>query len=85
MQTFEPSQKFGATLKFGFKIQTRSGTTVDNLVVQAADLASAEAKLRQMYHHCTIVETRAIDELPRGGGTDLESAISLIVGQHEKS
>ncbi len=70
--------------KFGFKIQTRAGTTVDHLIVHAADQAAAEVKLRKMYHHCTIVEMRVIDELARGEGTDLESAISLIVDQEKK-
>lgn len=70
--------------KFGFKIQTRTGTAVDNLVVHAADQAAAEDKLRKMYHHCTIVEVRVIDELPRGEGTDLEGAIGLIVNQDRK-
>jgi hypothetical protein len=70
--------------KFGFKIQTRSGTTVDHLVVHAVDQAAAEEKLRKMYHQCTIVEMRVIDELARGEGTDLESAIALIVEQEKK-
>jgi hypothetical protein len=74
-------QKFGAQQKFGFKIQTRTGTTVDNLVVHATDQTQAEAKLRQMYHHCTIVDVRVIDDVARGEGTDLESAIQLIVNQ----
>jgi hypothetical protein len=70
--------------KFGFKIQTRTGTTVDHLVVHALDQSAAEEKLRRMYHQCTIVEVRVIDELARGEGTDLESAISLILGQDKK-
>ncbi|MEI6738346.1 MAG: hypothetical protein WCL29_07710 [Pseudomonadota bacterium] len=70
--------------KFGFKIQTRSGTTVDHLVVHATDQNGAEEKLRKMYHHCTIIESRVIDDLPRGDGTDLEGAIALIVGQDAK-
>lgn len=74
----------GHMQKFGFKIQTRSGTAVDNLVVHAVDQAAAEEKLRKMYHHCTIVEVRVIDELPRGEGTDLEGAIGLIVNQDRK-
>ena len=85
--TFEPLAVTGYSQvmqKFGFKIQTRAGTTVDHLVVHAADQAAAEEKLRKMYHHCTIVEMRVIDELARGEGTDLESAISLIVGQEKK-
>ncbi len=69
--------------KVRFQIQTRAGTSVDNLVDHATDRASAMEKLRKMYHHCTIVETRVIDELARGEGTDLESAISLIVGQQK--
>jgi hypothetical protein len=70
--------------KFGFKIQTRSGTSVDNLVVHAADQAGAEEKLRKMYHHCSIIEVRLIDERPRGEGYDLESAIGLIVDEDKK-
>jgi hypothetical protein len=74
-----------AMQKFGFKIETKTGTTVDNLVVHANDLAHAEMKLRQMYHHCKIIDARAIDSVARGEGTDLESAIGLIVGQDTKS
>lgn len=70
--------------KFGFKIVTKNGTTVDRLVVHAVDQVSAESKLRQMYPKCTIAGARLIDDLPRGEGTDLEGAISLIVGQHTK-
>jgi hypothetical protein len=70
--------------KFGFKIVTKSGTTVDRLVVQAMDQPGAEAKLRQMYPQCKITGARLIDDLPRGEGTDLEGAISLIVGQDAK-
>jgi hypothetical protein len=85
--TFQPLGVTGYSQvmqKFGFKIQTRSGTTVDHLVVHAIDQAAAEEKLRKMYHQCTIVDMRVIDELARGEGTDLESAISLIVDQEKK-
>lgn len=70
--------------KFGFSIQTKSGTSVENLIVHARDLDHAETKLRQIYHHCKIIESRTIDVLTRGEGTDLESAIGLIVGQDSK-
>jgi hypothetical protein len=70
--------------KFGFKLITKGGSTVDRLVVHAVDQSSAEEKLRKMYPQCKIVSTRLIDDLPRGEGTDLESAISLIVGQDAK-
>ena len=67
--------------KFGFRIQTRSGMTVENLIIHGADQEQAETKLRQMYHHCTIVECKVVDELARSDGTDLEGAIALIVGK----
>ena len=78
--------KSGITLncvmqKFGFRIQTRSGMTVENLIIHGADQAQAEIKLRQMYHHCTVLECKVVDDLARGDGTDLESAIALIVGK----
>ena len=70
--------------KFGFKIETRTGTVVDNLTLLAEDQARAEARLRQMYHHCRVLECRLLDNLSRGEGTDLESAIGLIVGESDK-
>jgi hypothetical protein len=65
--------------KFGFRIKTKAGALVDNLVIQANDLAHAESKLMQMYRHATVLETRAIEEAS-SQGADLESAISLIIG-----
>ena len=67
--------------KYGFRIQTRSGTTVENLIIHGVDQQQAEDKLRQMYHHCTVMECKVVDELLRGDGTDLESAITLIIGK----
>ena len=65
--------------KFGFRIQTRSGMTVESLIIHGADQAQAEVKLKQMYHHCTILECKVVDDVLRGEGTDLEGAIALIV------
>jgi len=70
--------------KFGFRIQTRAGMTVENLIIQGVDRDQAEAKLKQMYHHCTILECKIVDDVARGDGTDLEGAISLIMGQDKK-
>lgn len=67
--------------KFGFRIQTRSGMSVDNLTIQAIDQEQAETKLRQMYHQCTVLECKIIEDVLRGDGTDLESAIALIVAK----
>ena len=68
--------------KFSFRIQTRSGLTVENLLIQAADQAEAERRLRQMYMHCTILESKTLaDNLPRSEMSDLEGVISLIAEQ----
>jgi hypothetical protein len=69
--------------KFGFRIRTSSGMIVENLLIQGVDQPQAEAKLRQMYLRCTILECRVVEDLPRGDGTDLEGAISLIVGREK--
>ena len=68
--------------KFGFRIQTRSGLTVENLTIQAIDQAEAERRLRQIYMHCTIVEVRILeDSPPRNEVSDLEGVISLIADE----
>ena len=65
--------------KYGFRIQTRGGSTVDNLVIQGRDRAEAERKLRQVYHHCTILEGKLLAE--QADGSDFESVISLIANE----
>jgi len=42
--------------RFGFRIRTRSGSTVDNLVIAGKDEADAVRKLQQMYRDCQIIE-----------------------------
>ncbi|MEO8157444.1 MAG: hypothetical protein ABI648_06580 [Betaproteobacteria bacterium] len=70
--------------KFGFKIRTRSGLPVDNLVVHARDQAEAERKITQMYLHCEIIECRQIALPVRDEGIDLEGIISLISRQTDE-
>lgn len=65
-------------IKFGFKIKTRSGTIVDNLMVAARDRVEAERKVTQIYHHCEILDCREMQQMVREEGFDLESAINLI-------
>ena len=45
-----------AIIKYGFRIRTRSGLIVDNLLIHGRDEIDAERKLRQMYQHCRILE-----------------------------
>ncbi len=67
--------------KFGFKIRTRSGLPVDNLVVHARDQGEAERKIAQMYLHCEILECKALAAPAKEDPADLESIISLIARQ----
>lgn len=70
-----------AMVKFAFRIRTRSGLPVDNLVVQARDQVEALRKINQMYLHCEVIECRQIEAQPREDGADLEGIISLISRQ----
>ncbi|HET7730930.1 MAG TPA: hypothetical protein VFK48_12940 [Usitatibacter sp.] len=69
----------GEMKKFGFRIQTRGGSTVDNLVIQGRDRDEAERKLRQVYHHCTVLDAKLLT--PQADGSDFEAVISLIAAQ----
>ena len=65
-------------VRFGFNIRTRSGQKVDNISIMAGSQADAERRLRQMYHHCEIIECRG-QSVPRRVDTlDVEGIIGLI-------
>ncbi|MGH8689228.1 MAG: hypothetical protein ACREU5_08620 [Burkholderiales bacterium] len=64
--------------KFSFRIRTRSGTPVENLMVQAADRAQAERRITQMYPHCEIVECRELTAMPRDEAASLDTILSII-------
>jgi hypothetical protein len=64
--------------KFAFRIRTRSGTPVENLLVQAADRAQAERRITQMYPYCEIVECRELTATPRDEAASLDSILSII-------
>jgi len=65
-------------IKFGFKIKTRGGMIVDNLLVAARDRPQAEAKLTQIYHNCQILDCQELRQTMKEDAIDLESAINLI-------
>lgn len=69
--------------KFGFRIRTRGGMVVENLMVQARDRDEAENRIRQIYQHCEILDCDTLTPDSRGDGVDLESMISLISKQDE--
>ena len=67
--------------KYGFRIRTRGGSVVENLVIHGRDREEAERKLRQVYHHCTVLESRILEEQAEG---DFESVIGLIAAEAKK-
>lgn len=70
--------------KYGFRIRTRSGLPVDNLVVHARDQVEAERKITQMYLHCEILECKQMQSASRDEGNDLDNIISLISRQPDE-
>ena len=70
--------------KFGFRIQTRGGSVVDNLAILGRDREEAEKKLRQIYHHCTILESKEIDGAALSDSADVEGMITLIADEGRK-
>lgn len=65
-------------IKFGFKIKTRGGTVVDNLMFVARDRIEAEHKVTQIYHHCEIIDCHEVQPSINEDTLDLERAINLI-------
>ena len=42
--------------KYGFRIRTRVGLVMNNLMIHGNDAEEAHRKLRQMYRDCEIIE-----------------------------
>jgi hypothetical protein len=65
-------------VRYGFNIKTKHGQRVENILIMAASIDDAERRLRQMYHHCEIIECRE-QAVPRRVDTlDMEGVIGLI-------
>ncbi len=65
--------------KFGFRIRTRGGATVDNLSIIGNDQSEAERKLRQIYPGCEILETRQqVAGGSRNGAVTYEEVVDLL-------
>ncbi|MCC6611516.1 MAG: hypothetical protein IT515_17820 [Burkholderiales bacterium] len=47
------------TTKYGFRIRTRGGLTIENLMIHGRDEADARRKLVQMYRNCEVLACRA--------------------------
>jgi hypothetical protein len=68
------------TTKYGFRIRTRDGLTIENLMIHGRDEADAQRKLFQMYRNCEVLECRALTPpvaAPRQSPT-FEEVIELV-------
>lgn len=53
-----PSHAFAANKKFVFKIRTRSGGIVGNVLIEASDVFAAINKLMKRYPGCEVLEVK---------------------------
>jgi hypothetical protein len=74
-------QEHRGMMKFGFKIRTRGGMVVDNLMIPGRDQADAEKKLQQIYRYCEILEAKPVQQALKDEAMDMEGIISLISKQ----
>jgi hypothetical protein len=65
-------------MKYGFRIRTRVGLVVDNLLIPGRDAAEAERKLRQIYRDCEILARSSQQPTAKAVPASYEDVISLI-------
>ncbi len=68
------------TTKFGFRIRTRQGLVVENLMIHGRDEADAERKLRQMYLNCHILAKSVQNANPNAkpAAMSFEDVVTLV-------
>lgn len=64
--------------KYGFRIRTRVGLVVDNLLIPGRDAADAERKLRQIYRDCEILDRSSQRPATKAAPASYEDVIALI-------
>ena len=71
--------------KFGFRVRTRNGAVVENILIAGQDQKDAERKLLQMYQGCEILDSRCCSaaSMTRPGLTSYEDVMNMITSiQH---
>ena len=72
--------------KYSFRIRTRSGAMVENLLIYGKDEQDAERKLRQIYLGCEGIETRrTLASVQRTSPMSYEDVVDLISGSPDIS
>jgi len=73
--------QLSSTAKYCFRIRTRSGALVENLLIYGKNEPDAERKLRQIYLGCEIIEVkRVVPQVQRSNPASYEEVIDLITG-----
>lgn len=70
-----------STTKFGFRIRTRQGLVVGNLMIHGRDEADAERKLRQMYQHCEIIGRKVVRAAQSAEEGNFANVVSIVARQ----
>lgn len=65
-------------MKYGFRIRTRVGLVVDNLLIPGRDASEAERKLRQIYRGCEILSRTCQQPSAKAVPASYEDVITLI-------
>ena len=71
-------QVSSTTIKYRFRIRTRHGLVLENLVIHGRDEADAERKLRQMYQHCQVLECAILAAPLKHEHMSFEDVVSLL-------
>lgn len=64
--------------KYAFRIRTRVGMVVDNLMIPGKDEEEAQRKLRQIYRDCQILDCVCHNGSVRTPVANFEEVVSLI-------
>ncbi len=67
-----------AFTKYSFRIRTRDGLAVNNLMIHGRDEGEAQRKLRQIYRDCEITECICHHGAPHTPPANFEDVLSLI-------
>lgn len=66
--------------KYSFRVRTRNGSVVENILIAGQDQKDAERKLLQMYMGCEILDSRCHSAMPtaRPGSASYEDVMNMI-------
>jgi hypothetical protein len=66
------------SVKYAFRIRTRTGMVVEKLAIHGREEADAQRKLLQMYPHCQVLECRPHAGRVKPDAASLEDVVVLV-------